>query len=188
MTGQKVGYIRVSTVEQNSARQLNGIALDRIFTDKASGRNRDRAALVEMIGYARSGDEVFVHSLDRLARNVGDLQAIIEELNSKGVTVSIVTQGLTFTGDDNPMSKLLLQMLGAVAEFELATIRERQAEGIAKAKGRGVYKGRMPALSAEQISLVQKRKTGGESITRIAAELGVSRGTIYKAINLQEPT
>ncbi len=126
MTGQRVGYVRVSTTEQTAVRQLDGIGLDKVFTDKASGRTRDRPKLDEMIAYVRRGDTVFVHSLDRLARNVTDLQGIIAELNAKGVRVEVTTQGLVFTGDDNPMTKLLLQMLGAVAEFELATIRERQ--------------------------------------------------------------
>lgn len=175
----RIGYIRVSTVEQNTARQLDGIELDKTFTDKASGRTRDRAQLEALMDYAREGDTVFVHSLDRLARNVVDLQAIIGDLNTAGVTVEVVTQGLRFTGDDNPMSRLLLQMLGAVAEFELATIRERQAEGIAKAKKRGAYRGRKPALSAEQIAAMTERLTAGTSVAQVARDLGVTRQTVY---------
>jgi DNA invertase Pin-like site-specific DNA recombinase len=178
-TGQRVGYVRVSTVEQNESRQLDGIALDKTFMDKASGRTRDRDQLDAMIQYVRAGDVVFVHSLDRLARNVTDLEAIISELTGKGVRVEVVTQGLVFTGDDNPMTKLLLQMLGAVAEFELATIRERQAEGIAKAKVKGKYKGRKPALTADQADELARRLQAGEPVAALAREYGVSRQSVY---------
>ena len=180
MSGQRVGYVRVSTAEQNEVRQLDGVELDKVFIDKASGRTRDRPKLDEMIRYVREGDTVYVHSLDRLARNVTDLQAIIRELNAKGVRVEVTTQGLVFTGDDNPMTKLLLQMLGAVAEFELATIRERQAEGIAKAKAAGKYRGRNAALSPEQAAELAGRKQAGESIAALAREYGISRQTVYR--------
>lgn len=181
-TGQRVGYVRVSTVEQNESRQLDGVAVDKTFTDKASGRTRDRPKLDEMIAYVREGDTVLVHSLDRLARNVADLQGIIAELNAKGVRVEITNPPLIFTGDDNPATKLLLQMLGAVAEFELATIRERQAEGIAKARAAGKYRGRKAALTSEQASEIARRHAGGagESITALAREFGVSRQTVYR--------
>lgn len=180
MSGQRVGYVRVSTAEQNEVRQLDGVELDKVFIDKASGRTRDRPKLDEMITYVREGDTVYVHSLDRLARNVTDLQAIIAELTGKGVRVEVTTQGLVFTGDDNPMTKLLLQMLGAVAEFELATIRERQAEGIAKAKAAGKYKGRKAALTTEQAEQIARRKQAGESIAALAREYGISRQTVYR--------
>lgn len=178
-TGQRVGYVRVSTVEQNESRQLDGLQLDKTFMDKASGRTRDRDQLDRMIQYVRDGDVVFVHSLDRLARNVKDLEAIISELTGKGVRVEVVTQGLVFTGDDNPMTKLLLQMLGAVAEFELATIRERQAEGIAKAKAKGKYRGRKPALTDDQADELTRRLEAGEPVAALAREYGVSRQSIY---------
>lgn len=178
-TGQRVGYVRVSTVEQNESRQLDGLQLDKTFMDKASGRTRDRDQLDRMIQYVRDGDVVFVHSLDRLARNVKDLEAIISELTGKGVRVEVVTQGLVFTGDDNPMTKLLLQMLGAVAEFELATIRERQAEGIAKAKAAGKYRGRKPALTEDQADELTRRLVAGEPVAALAREYGVSRQSVY---------
>ena len=182
MRGQKIGYVRVSTTDQNTDRQLDGLALDRTFTDQISGATTDRPALTEMVAYARAGDEVIVHSLDRLARSLTDLRQIIDTLTAKGVTVSIHTQGLRFTGDDSPMNTLLLSMLGAVAEFERAMIRERQAEGIAKAKERGVYKGRKPSLSAEQVAQVRERREAGESITALAADFSVARNTVYKAL------
>lgn len=182
MTGQRIGYVRVSSDDQNTARQLDGLHLDRTFTDHASGATADRHALGEMIAYARAGDEVVVHSLDRLARSLTDLRQIIDTLTGKGVALTVHTQGLRFTGDDTPMNTLLLSMLGAVAEFERAMIRERQAEGIVKAKARGVYKGRKPSLGAEQVAVVRERHASGEAVTAIAADLQVARGTVYKAL------
>ncbi|AYJ33015.1 recombinase family protein [Corynebacterium xerosis] len=178
-TGQRVGYVRVSTADQNAGRQLDGIALDRVFTDAASGATKDRPELQALLAYVREGDTVYVHSLDRLGRSLRDVQEIIETLTARGVRVDIVTQGLTFTGKNNPMSKLLLQMLGAVAEFELAQIRERQAQGIAKAKAAGRYTGRKPALSPAQIAELRRRADAGEAKAALARDLGVSRATIY---------
>ncbi len=182
MTGQRVGYVRVSTVEQNEARQLEGVQLDKTFTDKASGRDRDRPQLKAMMSHVREGDRVLVHSLDRLGRNVDDLRAIIEELNGEGVVVEFVTQGLVFDPASKAqadMNKLMLTMLGAFAEFELAMIRERQAEGIAKAKAAGKYKGRRPALTDDQAAQMLERLSAGESVAALAREYGVSRQTIY---------
>lgn len=183
MTGKKVGYVRVSTAEQNESRQLDGLELDKVFTDKASGRDRNRPELEKLLDYVREGDEVYVHSLDRLGRNVDDLRDLITELTGQGVEVRIVKQGLIFTADDtNPMNRLMLTMLGAFAEFELAMIRERQAEGIAKAKAAGKYKGRKAALTAEQAAEIARRHAGGagEGITALANEFGVSRQTVYR--------
>lgn len=183
MSGQRVGYVRVSTVEQNESRQLDGVDVDKTFTDKASGRDRDRPQLTAMLDFVREGDTVFVHSLDRLGRNVDDLRDIVTELTGQGVEVRIVKQGLTFTADDeSPMNRLMLTMLGAFAEFELAMIRERQAEGIAKAKAAGKYRGRKAALTAEQAADIARRHAGGagEGITALAKEFGVSRQTVYR--------
>lgn len=182
MTGQRVGYIRVSTVEQNEERQLDGAQLDETFTDKASGRDRNRPGLDAMLKHVRKGDRVLVHSLDRLGRNVDDLRALIEELNGRGVSVEFVTQGLVFDPASKAqadMNKLMLTMLGAFAEFELAMIRERQAEGIAKAKAAGKYKGRKPALTDDQAAQMLERLSAGEPVAALAREYGVSRQTIY---------
>ena len=182
MTGQRVGYIRVSTVEQNEERQLDGAQLDETFTDKASGRDRNRPGLDAMLKHVRKGDRVLVHSLDRLGRNVDDLRALIEELNGRGVAVEFVTQGLVFDPASKAqadMNKLMLTMLGAFAEFELAMIRERQAEGIAKAKAAGKYRGRKPALTEDQAAQMLERLSAGESVAALAREYGVSRQTIY---------
>lgn len=183
MNGQRVGYVRVSTIEQNTDRQLADVSVDRTFTDKVSGATTDRPELTEMLGYVRAGDEVIVHSLDRLGRNLTDLRSIIDTLTARGVTVTIHTQGLRFTGDDSPMNTLLLSMLGAVAEFERSMIRERQAEGIAKAKARGVYQGRKPSLTTEDVATIrERRRATGTPITALATEFGVARNTIYRAL------
>lgn len=178
-----IGYKRVSSVGQNDERQLDGIDVDELFTDKASGKDTNRPELHNALRFARKGDVFVVHSMDRLARNIVDLRNTVQELNSKGVTVRFVKENLEFTGEDSPMSNLLLNMLGAVAEFERSMIKERQREGIAIAKAKGVYTGRKPSLSAEQVDEARKRKAAGESISAIAKTLGVSRPTIYRALD-----
>src|SRR5215831_3870260 len=132
--GKRIGYIRVSSVDQNTCRQLDGIQLDKIYTDKASGKDTNRPQLQAALDYLRDGDVLVVHSMDRLARSLTDLLQLVETLNRRGVVVEFVKNQLTFTGDDSPMSKLMLCVMGAVSEFERAMIKERQLEGIAKAK------------------------------------------------------
>lgn len=180
--GERIGYQRVSTVGQNTERQLDGVQVDTEFIDKASGRDRERPELKAMLKYARNGDRVLVHSLDRLGRNVDDLRALIEELNGKGVAVEFVTQGLVFDPASKAqasMNKLMLTMLGAFAEFELAMSKERQAEGIAIAKKAGKYRGRKPALTEDQADELTKRLVAGEPVAALAREYGVSRQTVY---------
>ena len=143
--GQRIGYIRVSTLDQQTERQLDGIALDQTFTDKASGKDTKRPQLELMLRFVRRGDTVVVHSMDRLARNLDDLRRIVHTLTGKGVRIAFVKEQLTFTGEDSPMASLLLSVMGAFAEFERALIHERQREGIALAKQRGAYKGRKKA-------------------------------------------
>ncbi|CAM4032658.1 recombinase family protein [Tsukamurella strandjordii] len=178
-TGQRIGYTRVSTADQNTDRQLDGIRLDRTFTDKASGKNTNRPELTRALDFIREGDTLVVHSMDRLARNVEDLRRVVRELTSQGVRVEFVKEALTFTGDDSPMNNLLLTMLGAVAEFERALILERQREGIALAKAKGAYKGRKAKLTADQAEELRQRLASGESATALAAEYGVARSTVY---------
>ena len=177
--GQRVGYQRVSTLDQNTARQLDGIELDKVFTDKASGKDVDRPELARAIDYVRQGDTLVVHSMDRLARNLEDLRRIVRELTAQGVRVEFSKENLTFAGDDSPMNTLLLSMLGAVAEFERSMILERQREGIAIAKAAGKYKGRKASLSQKQVNELRERLTHGESVTALATEYGVSRQTVY---------
>lgn len=181
MSGQQVGYIRVSSAGQNSARQLDGVRLDRVFEEQASAKGRDeRHQLASCIAYCREGDTLHVHSMDRLARNLDDLRQIVRELVDKGVTVRFEKEGLSFSGDDSPMSMLLLSMLGAVAEFERSMIRERQREGIAVAKAKGVYTGRKPALSAEQAAELRRMAETGTPKAELARKFGISRESVYR--------
>jgi len=181
MKGQIVGYVRVSSLGQSTVRQLDGIETDRIFTDKMSGKSAERPELQEMLKFVREGDTVIVHSLDRLARNLDDLRKIVTQLTAKGVTIQFVKEALTFTDKRDSMGQLLLNILGAVAEFERELIRERQAEGIAIAKRNGVYVGRKPSLKPEQLKEIQLKLDAGVPRSRIAKDYSVSRQTIYSA-------
>lgn len=180
MEGQRIGYARVSSADQNSERQLDGVELAKLFTDKASGKDSQRPQLKAMLEFVREGDTVVVHSLDRLARNLDDLRSLVQTLTKKGVTVEFMKERLTFTGDDSPMANLMLSVMGAFAEFERALIRERQREGIAIAKKRGAYKGRKKSLSSSEAEEVRRRVAEGEQKKRLALELGISRQTLYQ--------
>jgi DNA invertase Pin-like site-specific DNA recombinase len=180
MNGQKIGYIRVSSSDQNTERQLDGLQLDRTFTDKVSGKSTDRPQLQEMLRFVREGDHLFVHSMDRLARNLIDLRQMVQDLTKRGIRITFVKEGLTFNGEDAAMSVLLLSVMGAVAEFERAIIKERQAEGIRIARQKGVYKGRKAALTDDQIEEVRQKIAAGIPKARIAREYKCSRETIYK--------
>ncbi|MFE4833725.1 recombinase family protein [Arthrobacter sp. NPDC056691] len=180
MAGQRIGYVRVSTLDQNEKRQLDGLVLDRVFTDKASGRDTARPQLAELLGFARDGDTVVVHSMDRLARNLDDLRALVQRLTRKGVRVEFVKEHLLFTGEDSPMANLMLSVMGAFAEFERSLIRERQREGITLAKQRGAYKGRKKTLSADRAAELVQRAANGIPKTVLAGEYGISRETVYQ--------
>jgi DNA invertase Pin-like site-specific DNA recombinase len=186
-SGQRVGYIRVSSLGQNPERQLDGVEVDRLFTDTVSGKSMQRPALEALMGFVRDGDVVIVHSMDRLARNLDDLRRLVRELTDRGVRVEFVSERLTFSAEDSPMATLLLSVLGAVAEFERALIRERQAEGIALAKARGAYKGRKRSLIPAQVSALQARVAAGESKASLAREFGISRQTLYQYLRPPEP-
>jgi DNA invertase Pin-like site-specific DNA recombinase len=178
--GQQVAYIRVSSIGQNTARQFEGVTVEKTFEDKVSGKDTNRPALQECMEYLRAGDTLHVHSMDRLARNLDDLRSIVKQLTGKGVAVKFHKEGLTFTGEDSPMANLLLSMLGAVAEFERSLIAERRQEGIAVAKAKGdVYKGRKPSVSDEQAVQLRKRAAEGENKAALAREFGISRATLY---------
>jgi len=185
MAGQQVGYLRVSTLLQNTARQLDGVLLDKVFEDKASGKNTDRPKLDACLAHLREGDTLHVHSMDRLCRNLDDLRRIVKDLTSRGVVVKFHKEGLSFTGEDAPMSNLLLSMLGAVAEFERSIILERQREGIQIAKGEGKYKGRKPSLTTERILELKRRAGEGIKKTALALEFGISRETVYTYIKAE---
>jgi DNA invertase Pin-like site-specific DNA recombinase len=184
MTGQRVGYKRVSTIDQSTARQLDGLALDKIFEDKASGKDTLRPQLQAALAYCREADTLVVHSMDRLARSLVDLRRIVRDLTRRGVIVEFVKENLRFTGEDSPISILLLSLLGAVAEFERALILERQREGIAIAKAAGKYKGRRPVLNGERIHELRERVASGEKKTKIAKDFGISRETLYTYLRI----
>lgn len=183
MRGQKLGYIRVSSSNQNIGRQLDDLELDRCFTDKVSASTTNRPSLKECLEYVRQGDILYCHSIDRLARNLRDLQDIIKTLTDKGVTVEFHKEGLTFNGKEDSLNKLMLQMMGAFAEFERSLIRERQAEGIKKAKQAGKRFGQPPKLSADQVTKVKQMAADRHSKTEIAKRFGISRQTVYNALN-----
>jgi DNA invertase Pin-like site-specific DNA recombinase len=184
MIGQRIGYIRVSTLDQTEARQLEGIEVDKTFTDKASGKDTKRPQLELLLSFVRAGDTVVVHSMDRLARNLDDLRRIVQSLTGRGVRIEFVKEHLTFTGEDSPMANLMLSVMGAFAEFERALIHERQREGIALAKKRGAYKGRKKALSEAEVLLLREKLTSGISKTQAARELGISRETLYQYLRV----
>lgn len=179
MTGQRIGYVRVSTLDQNTARQLDGVDVDQVFADKASGKDVNRPELERMIDFARDGDTVLVHSMDRLARNLDDLRAIVRRLTEKKVRVEFVKEQLTFTGDDNAMATLLLNVMGAFAEFERSLIRERQREGISLAKQRGAYRGRAPSLDGKSAAELRAKAAAGVPKAALARHYGISRETVY---------
>lgn len=176
----KIGYRRVSTCDQNLDRQDIG-DVDKVFEEKLSGASaKDRPALQQMIEFAREGDEVIVCSIDRMARDLRDLQGIVQTLVDKGVTVCFLSERLIFSAaQDDPFAKLQLHLMGSFAEFERALIRKRQAEGIEKARQKGVYKGRPPSIDANKIRDLRQQGLGA---TKIAEQLKISRVSVYRAL------
>jgi len=180
---KQIGYVRVSTLEQKTDRQLEGVKLDKVYKEKASAKDTKRPELKKCLDYLRDGDILHVHSIDRLARNLLDLQQLLEGLIQRQVTVRFHKEKLVFTGDDSPMQKLQLQMMGAFAEFERALIRERQREGIASAKAKGKHLGRSKKLSQAQIDEIRKLVAEGHEKKALAAKFGVSRQTLHSVLH-----
>ena len=178
-----VGYRRVSHSSQNLDRQ-ELVGCDKVFEEKMSGAKRDRPELNRMLDYIREGDEVRVHSIDRLARDLRDLQAIIEEINADGATITFLKEQLTFrpSAQADPFAKLQLHLMGAFAEFERSIIRERQREGIARAKERGVYAGRKASIDADKVKEMHEEGLGA---TAIAKALGIGRASVYRLLSQQ---
>jgi DNA invertase Pin-like site-specific DNA recombinase len=184
MPGSKIGYIRVSALDQNTGRQLEGLELAKTFEDKASGKDANRPQLAACLDYLRDGDTLVVHSIDRLARNLEDLQRLIRALSARCVAVQFIKENLTFQPDGNdPMQTLMLQMLGAFAQFERSLIRERQREGIALARKEGRQLGRKKALPPEKERELRERASRGEERKSLAREYGISRQTLYRIID-----
>jgi DNA invertase Pin-like site-specific DNA recombinase len=178
--GQRVGYVRVSTLDQNETRQLEGIEIDRTFFDKASGKDVNRPQLAAMLAFVREGDAVICHSMDRLGRNLDDLRKLVLDLTARGVQVQFLRENLTFTGEDSPMANLLLSVMGAFAQLERELLRERQREGIDLAKRAGAYKGRKRILTPERATELTRRLGNGEGKAALAREFGVDCATVYR--------
>ncbi|MDF0535026.1 recombinase family protein [Shewanella sp. A32] len=177
---QTLGYKRVSTVDQNTARQLDGMKLDKEFVDHCSGATTERPALKELINHSREGDVILVHSIDRMARNLSDLLSLISGFTERGITIKFVKEGWEFTANQsNPMQDLMLSVMGAVAQFERALIKERQREGIEKAKARNVYKGRKQSVDREEVLKLHQQ---GVKKAQIAKQLGVGRTSVYRVL------
>lgn len=174
----RVGYVRVSTVDQNTDRQLDGLTLDKVFEEKVSARTADRPKLIELLDYVREGDEVTVHDISRLARNMEDLHRLVRQITAKGCALRFVKENLTFTNDQtDAVSQLLLSMLGAVYQFERNIMLERQREGIAIAKAKGRYKGRPKTIDRSEILTLLD---DGLSMRKTAGKLGVSLSTVQR--------
>ncbi|WP_283104619.1 recombinase family protein [Shewanella olleyana] len=177
---QHIGYIRVSSVDQNIDRQLKDVELDKVFTDKCSGKDTNRPELLQLIEYARDGDYIHVHDISRMARNTEDLLRLVKSFTSKGITLKFHKEHLEFTGVSNPMQDLMLTMLGGIYQFERAMILERQREGIAIAKSKGRYKGKQPnkKLHADIHQLFSE----GTNKAQIARSLGCTRQTVIAVL------
>jgi DNA invertase Pin-like site-specific DNA recombinase len=179
MKGQKIGYIRVSTVDQNTDRQLADIELDKVFEEKVSAKTANRPELQQMLGHIREGDEIYIHDISRLARNIEDLHRLVNEIIEKGCSVHFVKENLHFSGDrTDPTQQLLLSMLGAVYQFERSIMLERQREGIAVAKAAGKFKGRPKSIDNHEIRRILAE---GNSISKTAELLGVSMSSVQRA-------
>ncbi len=177
----EVAYKRVSTADQNTARQLEGKTFDKIFEDKVSGKDTNRPQLQAMLDYVREGDVVHVHSLDRLGRNTADLLQLVEQLKIKGVTVHFHKEGMIFSADtNNPMHQLMFTMLSGFAQFERELIRERQREGIAIARAENKYQGRKKTIDGAAIRAAMIKPDA--SYRKVAKELGVSLSTVQRAM------
>ncbi|APC41072.1 recombinase family protein [Clostridium estertheticum] len=182
-----IAYVRVSTIEQNEARQVDGLKkydIDEWFTEKVSAKDTNRPKLQEAIKFARKGDTVYIHSLDRLARSTKDLLDIVEQLQAKGIHLVSSKEAIdtsTATG------KLMLTMIGAINTFERENMLERQREGIAIAKGNGVYKGRKvieyPSNWEDVYTKYKNRKLQGNEAMEL---LGLKRTTFYKLVKQYE--
>ena len=183
----KVAYIRVSTVEQNEARQMEamkGFGIDKYFIEKKSGKNADREQLQAMLEFVREGDTVYIHSLDRLARSTQDLLNIVEQLQAKGVELHSDKEAID---SNTPTGKLMLTMIAAINQFERENLLERQREGIAIAKEQGKYKGRKqlkPEAWEEAYAKYKAREI--KSVSELAKVLGISRPTVYKLIEQEQ--
>lgn len=183
MKGKKIGYIRVSSSDQNPEAQLTGIELDKKYIEYKSAKNLERPELEMLLEYCREDDEVYVQRIDRLARNVRELQNLVDIFLKKNVKVVFVKDGLRFEGKDSPMAYFQLQIMGAFAEFERNISKERQREGIELAKKKGKYKGRKRILNPEQVEKMKEMLHLGFYKRDIAKKFNISPQSVYNYIN-----
>jgi len=177
-------YLRVSTILQNTERQLLDVPCDRTYEDKASGKDTNREQFQLMMSNLRSGDVVNVHSLDRVGRNTKDILSLVETIKEIGATIKFHKENLTFDGSKSDLySDLMLTILSGFATFERNIILERQREGIAIAKQNGKYKGGKQKFDVEQKKRIKELVEEGVSISSVCRTMNCSRPTIYKVIN-----
>lgn len=187
MAGKTIAYVRVSYIDQNVDRQIEGIRVDKMFVEKASAKSRDRPQLQLLMDYIREEDTVVVHSMDRLARNLRDLKNLVDEMIKKGANVKFVKENLTFTADEDPIANLVLNLMGAFAEFEYAFARERQREGVQIAKAKGKYsKKRKRKIDESKANIIRERLKTRVSMASIAREVEISRTLMYNYLSSQE--
>ncbi len=183
MVGQRIGYIRISTLDQAAQKQLDGITLNQIFTENSSAKDANRPELQEMIRFVKKGDTIVIDSMDRLAKTLDDLRSFVKIILSKGVSVEFVKEKLLFTIDDLPTANLMMSVMGAFIEFERAVVKECQREDIVLAKNRGAYKGRKRELSAETVAIIKKSIEEGKMKSEVAKAFGISRETLYRYLD-----
>lgn len=181
----KIGYIRVSTTEQNTIRQellMKELGVDEIYIDKISGKNTQRPQLKAMLEYVRRGDTVIVSEISRFARNTKDLLDLVETLTAKGVEFVSKKEAIDTT---TPTGKFMLTVFGAVAELEREYILQRQKEGIAAAKSKGKYKGRTAKQYDNFDAIVQKWREGRITAIQAMRKLGMSKSNFYRRVNIK---
>ena len=181
-TGAKLGYVRVSTVEQNESRQVEALekaGVERWYIEKISGKNMERPELQKLLDYAREGDTVLIHDLSRISRNLADLLALMKDFDQRGITLVSLHESID-TG--TPLGKLTLSIIGAINEFERANLLERQREGIAIAKRAGRYKGRKRTVLEDMEGVYHDYVTRRRSKAQLAREHGVSRPTLDRLL------
>ncbi|MFG2668571.1 recombinase family protein [Streptomyces sp. NPDC048387] len=187
--GHLIGYARVSTDDQEAQLQhdaLTAAGCARIFTDKASGKNTDRPELTAALDYARPGDTLCVWKLDRFARSLIDLVTLVDSLAARGIGFKVLTGALASIDPNTPDGRLMLQVVGAMAEFERSLIKDRTRAGLDAARAQGRVGGRPAVMDADKLAAAKARKAKGESVTAIAKALGVSRATLYRALSDEE--
>ncbi|MFF8770110.1 recombinase family protein [Kitasatospora sp. NPDC015120] len=187
-TGHLIGYARVSTDDQEAQLQhdaLSAAGCARIFTDKASGKNTDRPELAAVLDYLRPGDTLCVWKLDRFARSLIDLVTMVDALSARGIGFKVLTGALASIDPNTPDGRLMLQVVGAMAEFERSLIKDRTRAGLEAARAQGRTGGRPNVLNADKLAAAHARRAKGESVTAIAKALGVSRATLYRALGTE---